>query len=86
MNSLWTLELFHTLWLVDQHQAAQQRGEGEGEEGGVRVRVSPQELVQEDQDRGQAGRGGVSFELQKFVTVECEDKRKEMNQENNWRV
>lgn len=39
-----------TLRFVDQHHAAQQRGEGHSEEGGVRVAVPSQELREEHQD------------------------------------
>lgn len=36
-----------TLWLIDHHHAAQQKGEGQNEEGGIRVTVSSQELQEE---------------------------------------
>lgn len=78
--------VLYTLWLIDQHQATQQRGEGDGEEGDVRVRVSPQELKQEDQDRCEARRGGVTFELKKVVTAECEGKKKETHQDKLFSV
>lgn len=41
-----------TLQFVDQHRTAQQRGEGQSEEGRVRVSVSPQKLQEEHQDGG----------------------------------
>jgi len=62
----------HTLWLIDQHQTAQQRGEGQGEEGNVRVPVSSQKLQQERQDWCEARRRGMTSELQEVLTVKSQ--------------
>lgn len=66
-----------TLRLVDQHHTAQQRGEGQREEGGVRVAVPSQELQEERQDGGEPRRRGVTFKLQEALAVRSGERARE---------
>lgn len=61
-----------TLWLIDHHHAAQQKGEGQSEEGGIRVTVSSQELQEEYKERRQPGWRGMTFKLQEALTLKQE--------------
>lgn len=40
-----------TVRVADHHQAAQHSGEGQSQEGGVRVAIPPQELREEEEER-----------------------------------
>lgn len=62
-----------TLRFVDQHEAAQQWGQGDGQEGGVCVCAPSQQLRQEGQDGRKSRRRGVAFELQEVVSVTQEE-------------
>lgn len=58
-----------TLRVAGRHQAAQQSGDGQSQEGGVRVAVPPQKLGEEQEERRQPRRRSVTFELQKVLAV-----------------